>query len=187
VDSRYLHVTGDRTTFQLLLTKLVDIAEHHLRGTRFGIAVDPADSLLRQGESGYQLTWMDAKVDDWVVTPRRGKAVEINALWFNALCLLTNWPREEGDEFHANTFQEHAKKARESFNRRFWSEERGYLLDVIDGEHGDDAACRPNQVFAISLENPVLDETHWPAVMEIVQSKLLTPGGLRSLAPGHPD
>jgi predicted glycogen debranching enzyme len=185
--SRYLHVTNDRATLQLLLPKLVDIAEHHLRGTRFGIAIDPADGLLRQGESGYQLTWMDAKVDDWVVTPRRGKAVEINALWYNALCLLTNWLREEGDELHANTFQDHARKARESFNRRFWSEGRGYLLDVVDGEHGDDAACRPNQVFAISLENPVLDETRWPAVMEVVQSKLLTPVGLRSLAPGHPD
>ena len=78
--------TGDRETLRLLLPMLRDIVEHHLRGTRFGIGVDPADGLLAQGAEGYQLTWMDAKVGDWVVTPRRGKAVEINALWYNALC-----------------------------------------------------------------------------------------------------
>ena len=93
---RYLLTTGDHNTLQLLLPKLIDIVEHHRRGTRFGIGVDPVDGLLRQGEEGYQLTWMDAKVDGWVVTPRRGKAVEINALWYNALCLLAAWLREAG-------------------------------------------------------------------------------------------
>ena len=96
-------------------------------------------------------TWMDAKVDGWVVTPRRGKAVEINALWHNALQLLAGWLREENDAAAAQTFSDHAEKARQSFNRRFWNEERGYLFDVVDGEHGDDPACRPNQVLAISL------------------------------------
>ena len=91
-------ITGDRTTLKLLLPKLVDIVEHHMHGTRFGIGVDPQDGLLRQGQQGYQLTWMDAKVDDWVVTPRRGKAVEINALWYNALRLLEGWLQEEGQE-----------------------------------------------------------------------------------------
>jgi predicted glycogen debranching enzyme len=184
---RYLAATHDRGTLQLLLPKLIDIAEHHLRGTRFGIRVDPADGLLRQGEEGYQLTWMDAKVDGWVVTPRRGKAVEINALWYNALRLLADWLREERGEEAAHPFAEHAQRTRESFNRRFWSEERGYLLDVVDGEHGDDPALRPNQIFAISLRHPVLDETRWPAVLEKVRTELLTPVGLRSLAPGHPD
>jgi predicted glycogen debranching enzyme len=184
---RYLVATHDRGTLQLLLPKLIDIAEHHLRGTRFGIRVDPADGLLRQGEEGYQLTWMDAKVDDWVVTPRRGKAVEINALWHNALRLLADWLREERGEEAAHPFAEHAQRTRESFNRRFWSDERGYLLDVVDGEHGDDPALRPNQIFAISLRHPVLDETRWPAVLEKVRTELLTPVGLRSLAPGHPD
>src|SRR5207244_13529606 len=95
---RYLEITQDRSTLQLLLPKLIDIAEHHLRGTQFGIGVDPADGLLRQGASGYQLTWMDAKVGDWVVTPRRGKAVEINALWYNALRLAEGWVRsQQGD------------------------------------------------------------------------------------------
>jgi predicted glycogen debranching enzyme len=184
---RYLAVTQDRGTLQQILPKLVDIAEHHLRGTRFGIAVDPADGLLRQGEEGYQLTWMDAKVDGWVVTPRRGKAVEINALWYNALCLLAGWLREEQGEAAAQPFAEHARRARESFNRRFWSDERGHLLDVVDGEHGDDPALRPNQIFAISLHHPVLDEARWPAVLEKVRTELLTPVGLRSLARQHPD
>ena len=94
--SRYLHYTEDRTTLHLLLPVLIDIAEHHLRGTRFNIHVDPQDGLLAQGTEGYQLTWMDAKMGDWVVTPRRGKAVEINALWYNALELLARWCREEG-------------------------------------------------------------------------------------------
>lgn len=184
---RYLEVTQDRDTLKVLLPKLIDIAEHHLRGTRFGIVVDPADDLLRQGEQGYQLTWMDAKVDDWVVTPRRGKAVEINALWYNALCLLAGWLREEQGEEAAAPFEEHAKRTRESFNKRFWSEEKNCLLDVVDGEYGDDAAIRPNQIFAITLRHPVLDEARWGAVLQKVQTELLTPVGLRSLAPGHPD
>src|SRR5581483_2035128 len=94
---RYVELTGDRTTLRLLLPKLCEIVHRHIEGTRFGICVDPKDGLLRQGQHGYQLTWMDAKVEDWVVTPRRGKAVEINALWYNALRLLEKWHREEGD------------------------------------------------------------------------------------------
>ena len=93
---RYLHVTGDRSTLRQLIPTLRDIIDHHLRGTRFGIHVDPRDGLLCQGEAGYQLTWMDAKVGDWVVTPRRGKAVEINALWYNAVHLLAGWLAERG-------------------------------------------------------------------------------------------
>jgi predicted glycogen debranching enzyme len=168
------------------LPKLTAIVEHHLRGTRFGIGVDPADGLVRQGEEGYQLTWMDAKVDDWVVTPRRGKAVEINALWYNALRLLGGWLREEGDPL-APQMEEHGERTRESFNRRFWYAEGGYLYDVVDGEHGDDPACRPNQILAISLDHPVLDRERWLPVFEVVRERLLTPVGLRSLAPGHRD
>src|SRR5215470_5489257 len=138
---RYLDFTGDRQTLRLLLPKLKDVVEHHLRGTRFGIKVDPSDGLLRQGERGYQLTWMDAKVGDWVVTPRRGKAVEINALWYNALRLLEGWTRQAYGEDAAASWAEHADRAHESFNRRFWCEEKGYLYDVVDGEEGDDAAC----------------------------------------------
>ncbi|MGV3663152.1 MAG: amylo-alpha-1,6-glucosidase [Prosthecobacter sp.] len=184
---RYITITNDRSTLQQLLPRLVDIAEHHLRGTRFGIGVDHSDGLLRQGAEGYQLTWMDAKVDGWVVTPRRGKAVEINALWYNALCLLEDWLRAEGKEEEARKYGDHAERARDAFNLRFWCEERGHLLDVVDGEHGDDPALRPNMLFSISLRHPVLDENHWAAVVEKARAELLTPVGLRSLSRGHPD
>jgi predicted glycogen debranching enzyme len=183
---RYIRASADTHTLRALLPVLVDIVRHHLEGTRFGIGVDPADGLLRQGAQRYQLTWMDAKVDDWVVTPRRGKAVEINALWYNALSLLELWVREHGggDGLDLAT---HARRARDSFNRRFWYEEGGYLYDVVDGEQGNDSACRPNQVLAISLDYPVLDNSRWAPVLDVVQRRLLTPVGLRSLAPGHPD
>ncbi|HTD87902.1 MAG TPA: amylo-alpha-1,6-glucosidase, partial [Candidatus Binatia bacterium] len=156
---RYLEHTKDRNTLKLLLPGLIDIIDHHLRGTKFNIHVDPNDGLLVQGEEGYQLTWMDAKIGDWVVTPRRGKAVEINALWYNALCLLTGWLRETGDDAAAQPYEEHAERARASFNERFWFAEGGYLYDVVDVDGGstDDPSLRPNQLFAISLDHPALD------------------------------
>jgi predicted glycogen debranching enzyme len=181
-----VRVTGDTQTLRLLLPTFIDIVRHHLAGTRFGIGVDPADGLLRQGEAGYQLTWMDAKVDDWVVTPRRGKAVEINALWYNALCLLQHWIGDLGEATDLDLAR-HAGRVRRAFNARFWCEAAHHLFDVIDGEGGDDAACRPNQVFAISLDHPVLNQERWEPVMQIVHDQLLTPVGLRSLAPGHRD
>lgn len=185
---RYLDATDDRATLKLLLPKLRDVVEHHVRGTEFGIGVDPADGLLRQGAEGYQLTWMDAKVGDWVVTPRRGKAVEINALWYNALRLLEGWVREEEGDAAAAPLAGHAERCRESFNRRFWYERGGHLYDVLDGPDGaSDPALRPNQVFAISLDHPVLERGRWEPVLKVVREKLLTPVGLRSLAPGHPD
>jgi predicted glycogen debranching enzyme len=185
--SRYLAVSGDRVTLRLLIPKLVEIIDCHIAGTKFGIHVDPDDALLHQGQEGYQLTWMDAKVGDWVVTPRRGKAVEINALWYNALRLLEGWLTEEAREAEAQRFGKLADRVLNSFNRRFWNDQMGYLFDVVDGEQGDDPSCRPNQVFAISLPHPVLDRGYWQPVLETVQRKLLTPVGLRSLAPGSPD
>ena len=131
---------------------------------------------------------MDAKVDDWVVTPRRGKAVEVNALWYNALRLTAGWCREHNLCQQCTDFAQLADRAKESFNRRFWCEEGGYLYDVIDGEDGkDDASFRPNQVFAISLENPILAPERWEPVITKVKERLLTPMGLRSLAPGSKD
>ena len=191
---RYAGATGDRALVAKLLPVMTGIAEHHLRGTEFGIRVDAADGLLTQGVEGYQLTWMDAKVDGWVVTPRRGKAVELNALWYNALRLLAAWTRELGassGDAHADTagrtWTEHAERARASFNRRFWYPEGGYLYDIVDGPEGDSIECRPNQLFAISLPNPVLDRERWAPVLDVARERLLTPVGLRSLAPGSPE
>lgn len=186
---RYLEASNDRALLRELLPKLVDIVRHHQAGTRFGIGVDAADGLLRQGADGYQLTWMDAKVDGWVVTPRRGKAVEINALWYNALRLLATWVGEEGAPAGGDTppLAALADQARQSFNRRFWHAEGGYLYDVVDGEAGDDASLRPNQLLALALRHPVLEPRRWPAVLAAVEQRLLTPVGLRSLAEGHPD
>ncbi|MFN8389549.1 MAG: amylo-alpha-1,6-glucosidase [Bdellovibrionota bacterium] len=186
--SRYVARSGDSAFLDEIVPKLQEIIDWHVRGTDFGIGVDPKDGLLRQGEPGYQLTWMDAKVGDWVVTPRRGKAVEINALWYNALKLLEGWTRALGNEPRADSLSSMASRVRESFNERFWNEAGGYLFDVVDGETmREDPACRPNQLFSISLENPVLDPSRWAAVLSVVERELLTPVGLRSLAPGHPD
>jgi predicted glycogen debranching enzyme len=185
--NRYIQATDDQNTLRELLPILADIVTHHQEGTHFGIGVDPSDGLLRQGEEGYQLTWMDAKVGDWVVTPRRGKAVEINALWYNALCLLEKWHRAAGHERRAAALQKDAARVRSSFNRRFWNERTGCLFDVVDGEGGDDPSIRPNQVLALSLENPVLEQARWGAVLGVVEKELLTPRGLRSLARGNKD
>ena len=126
--SRYLAYSGDHTSLQLLLPRLREIIDHHLRGTSFGIGVDPGDGLLRQGAEGYQLTWMDAKVGDWVVTPCRGKAVEINALWYNALRLMERWVSTEEGEEAARPFGQHAAQAEESFNRAFLERAGGVSL-----------------------------------------------------------
>lgn len=184
---RYLDVTGDRATLRLIMPQMREIVDSHLAGTSFGIGVDPSDGLLRQGAEGYQLTWMDAKVGDWVVTPRRGKAVEINALWYNALRLLQKWSAEEEDEGYARQLSLMADRTFRSFNQRFWYPEGGHLYDIVDGESGDDPACRPNQLFAVSLPFPVLDPAKWARVLDTVRERLLTPVGLRTLAPGHPD
>jgi predicted glycogen debranching enzyme len=187
---RYLQTTDDRVTLEVLLPKMHDIVRHHLEGTRFNIHVDPRDGLLVQGAEGYQLTWMDAKCDGWVVTPRRGKAVEINALWYNALRLLEGWTRASGDASRADELKAHAETCRRSFNERFWYEAGGHLFDVIESEEmrgGDDPACRPNQLLAISLEHAVLERERWEPVLNVVREKLLTPVGLRSLSPDHPD
>ena len=183
---RYVEASRDHLTLALLYPTLKQIVDCHVRGTRFGIHVDQRDGLLIQGADDVQLTWMDAKVDGWVVTPRRGKAVEINALWFNALRLMERWAPGQGDE--AATYRQRADHAQRSFNERFWFADGGYLYDVVDAEGGgNDPKCRPNQVFAISLPNPVLAPERWAQVMDIVKQRLLTPVGLRSLAPGDRD
>lgn len=181
--SRYVEWTGDRGTLRALLPKLVEIIDHHVRGTHFNIHVDPEDGLLVQGAEGYQLTWMDAKVDDWVVTPRRGKAVEVNALFYNALRILQRFLAEDGND-EARRMSDLADRVFASFNQRFWYEEGQYLYDVVD-PHDD--ALRPNQLFAIALDHPVLERSRWAPVVAAVERELLTPLGLRSLARNHPD
>jgi len=183
---RYRSVVGDDDILRDLWPTLKSIVEHHVRGTRFGIGTDPRDGLMRAGAPGYQLTWMDAKVGDWVVTPRRGKPVEIQALWYNALRLMARWAEELNE--NPEPFVQRAEQARRSFNARFWNAKRNHLYDVIDGENGRaDASCRPNQLFSLSLTHPILDEDHWEAVIETVHRQLLTPYGLRTLDPAHPD
>ena len=185
---RYVAATGDRDTLRAILPVLRSAVDHHLRGTRFGIGVDPADGLLRQGEEGYQLTWMDAKVDGWVVTPRRGKAVEINALWYNALRLLEEWLREEGEPAEADQVAAHAARARRSFNRRFWYADGNHLYDVVDGEDGrSDPSLRPNQLLAVSLKHPVLDPRLWEPVVRTVKEFLLAPVGVGTLMGKDPE
>jgi predicted glycogen debranching enzyme len=184
---RYVRTTNDQRTLAMLLPTLRTIIDYHLSGTQFGIGVDREDGLLRQGAQGYQLTWMDAKAGDWVVTPRRGKAVEINALWYNALRLMQGWLAAAGEAPASARMAAAADLAQASFARRFWNPTLGHLFDVVDGEQGDDPACRPNQLFAISLPNPVLAPELWPAVFGVVERELLTPVGLRTLARSHPD
>ncbi|HEX2151223.1 MAG TPA: amylo-alpha-1,6-glucosidase [Stellaceae bacterium] len=183
--ARYLARCPDEATLEMLLPIMHEIVRRHIEGCKFGIGVDPQDGLLAQGAEGYQLTWMDAKVGDWIVTPRRGKAVEINALWYNALRLLADWLRAAGNA-EADDIAARAEQARRSFNRRFWYDRGGYLYDVIDSESGDDPAFRPNQILAISLDHPVLDRERWRPVVDSVREKLVTPVGLRSLAPDDP-
>jgi predicted glycogen debranching enzyme len=184
--ARYVQYTEDRDTLALMLPVLRSIVDHHIRGTRFGIGVDERDGLLREGAEGYQLTWMDAKVGDWVVTPRGGKPVEINALWYNALRLLERWLRDFGFADESRDIAQRADRVRQSFNERFWYADGGYLYDVVDGPDGDSTEFRPNQLFALSLDHPVLESSRWATVLEKVQARLVTPVGLRSLAPGSP-
>lgn len=180
---RYYTVTHDTLLLDEILPILEEILHFHIKGTLFGIGMDPHDKLLRQGAPEYQLTWMDAKVEDWVVTPRRGKAVEINALWYNALKIMEQWVGEQKKAL----FCALAEEIKSSFNRRFWIPKEEYLFDVVDGENGDDPSFRPNQIFSFSLKYPVLNAEHWEKVLRKVHDKLLTPYGLRTLEVTHPD
>ena len=190
---RYVAATDDRPTLQALIPGLIEISiDQHQKGTRFGIGVDPADGLLRQGADGYQLTWMDAKVGDWVVTPRRGKAVELSALWYNALKLMEGWVGESRGSAAAEPYARQAEQTRRSFNARFWHEQGGYLYDVVDGESGDDAACRPDARTLFAIAASVIrcsTPRGWAAVVNVARRRpmLHSRRPARSLAPGHPD
>jgi predicted glycogen debranching enzyme len=188
---RLADATGSLTTARGLFPMLSDVIAYHLRGTRYGIGVDPQDGLLRASEDGVQLTWMDAKVDDWVVTPRQGKPVEINALWYNALRVMEKLHLAlkgtvRGGRLPVPDFGELAGQARHSFRERFWHNAGGYLYDVIDSPSGDDPSIRPNQIFALSLGHDLLTLSQARSVLDVVREHLFTPYGLRTLAPSDP-
>lgn len=182
----YYKHTGDKDFVRQLLPVLREIVEWHYNGTRYDIKVDPADELLSGGKEGVQLTWMDAKVGDWVVTPRRGKAVEINALWFNALSTLGLLLTEVGHTDESETYRSRARKVLESFNVVFWNEHEDCLYDYVDGVQKNED-LRPNQIYAISLPFPLLPKDRAIKVFETVTKHLLTPKGLRSLSSAHKD
>jgi predicted glycogen debranching enzyme len=178
----YVAYTGDLEFVRNeLYPVFADIIAWHARGTRYGILVD-AGGLLSSGESGVQLTWMDAKVGDWVVTPRRGKPVEIQALWFNALCVMEELAGKFADEAGQKRYRNMASVANWSFNRLFWNENAGCLYDAVNGG-APDPSIRPNQIFAVSLSHSMLSPGRAKAVVQKVQEHLLTPYGLHSLAP----
>ncbi|HUM48146.1 MAG TPA: amylo-alpha-1,6-glucosidase, partial [Chitinophagales bacterium] len=183
---QYLQQSGDEDFVKNeLLPVLKDIIDWHFKGTRYNIHVTE-DGLLSGGAPGQQLTWMDARVGDWVVTPRSGKAVEINALWYNALMVYADLLSINGESAKAREFTLHAKKTRASFAVTFWNEYKNCLYDCVDGNHKDDA-IRPNQLFAISLPFPLLTGKKAENILKIVTEKLYTPYGLRSLSADHPD
>lgn len=179
----YYKATSDLRFVKTILPALEEIIRWHEQGTRFNIHVDK-DDLLYGGDEGVQLTWMDAKVENWVVTPRKGKAVEVNALWYNALCVVDFLLNETNKTSKAEWYRSKSKNVKENFNKAFWNEEKGYLFDYIDGEYKNDD-IRPNQIYAVSLPFGLLDPQRSEQVFRIVESTLLTPRGLRSLAPGN--
>jgi predicted glycogen debranching enzyme len=182
---KYLEYTGDDGFVRdELMPILRDIIEWHDKGTRYNIHVDE-DMLLYAGEPGVQLTWMDAKVGDWVVTPRQGKAVEINALWYNVLTIFAELSERYGEVSDAIVFSERAKNVKAAFGATFWNADGGYLFDYVDGEYRD-AAIRPNQIFALSLPFHLLEGERAQRVLRVVEDHLLTPAGLRSLSPSDP-
>ncbi|MCL5263770.1 MAG: amylo-alpha-1,6-glucosidase [Chloroflexi bacterium] len=181
---RYLQRTDDLGLVEELYPVLEDIVDWHVRGTRHNIKADPVDGLLYAGEDGIQLTWMDAKVDDWVITPRRGKPVEVNALWYNALASMGTFARRLGKPTPAST--DIVQKVWSSFNEKFWNSQGDYLYDVVDCRLGQDASFRPNQILAISLPYPVLRRDRWKVVVDKVMERLVTPFGLRTLPSDDP-
>ncbi|MEO1134110.1 MAG: amylo-alpha-1,6-glucosidase, partial [Cyanobacteria bacterium J06639_1] len=186
----YAAKTGDRDFLETVFPTLQSIVDWHQRGTRYGIQLDAEDGLLYAGEPDSQLTWMDAKIGDWAITPRIGKPIEINALWYNALRVTAACARwlDRSDRDYVQM----AERAAASFER-FWIGDRGYCYDVLDPPDGNDDSFRPNQIFAVSLPDrdsaypALLDLPRRQAIVTAVARNLLTSYGLRSLHPNHPD
>jgi predicted glycogen debranching enzyme len=179
----YVEASDDIATLRELFPALDGIVRAYRDGTRFGIHVDPADGLIYAGEEGVQLTWMDAKVGDWVVTPRIGKPVEIAALWYNALRHLALLAPRAGVD--GTKYANYAEATAKGFER-FWNDERGYCYDVLDGPHGNDPSLRPNQLFALSLPHSALAPERSQTIVRVCAGQLLASTGLRSLGPQEP-
>jgi glycogen debranching enzyme len=182
----YLRTTRNYTFLEEIYYRLTECIEHYVQGTSRGIRVDARDGLLYACSPGQALTWMNARVNGVPLTERGGKAVEVNALWYYVLSLMHEWSQYMGQtrqQGRSTAFYEHLlEQCRQHFQRRYWNTD-GYLYDVIDGVEGDDAAIRPNQLFALSLRYPVLDISYHQGVIDVVTHHLLTPYGLRTLAP----
>ena len=180
----YAENTGDfNFVKEHLYEKLKDIIEWHFKGTRYNIHVDQNDGLLVAGTQNSQLTWMDAKDGDTVFTPRSGKAVEIQALWFNALNILADFAEKFGEREIEEKYASSAEKARQSFDELFWNDAKNCLFDVIEEDGMPNGQLRPNQIFAVSLHYSMLNIEKARKIVETVENNLLTPVGLRSLAP----
>ncbi len=178
----YIAETGDLEFLRTLLPALDAIVDGYVNGTRYGIRVD-GDGLVQAGVPGVQLTWMDAKVGDSVITPRIGKPVEISALWYAALRAMETLGPAAGSS--AKRYRTLAERCARGL-QRFWNAERGYCFDVLDGPGGDDPALRPNQLFAIALHASAFDATQARSIVDVCARELLTSHGLRTLAPGDP-
>jgi predicted glycogen debranching enzyme len=176
---RTVQAEWDQIFAQAMAIVLAKVYDWHVRGTFYGIKVDPKDGLLSQGEEGVQLTWMDAKIGDWVVTPRHGKPVEINGLWINALRVMEWLASKLGDAASA-TYNDAATKAESNFDKKFWSERRGHYLDTADP---DDVSLRPNQVIAMALPFGPANGDKAVRALKCVEAELVTDRGLRTLAP----
>ncbi len=179
----YYASTGDKDSLSELFPILAEIIDNHRQGTRYNIKLDANDGLIYAGEKGVQLTWMDAKVGDWVVTPRIGKPIEINALWYNALRTMSKFAQQLGKPYQ--DYDTSAQQTLKGFGR-FWNNATGYCYDVLDGPEGNDSSLRPNQIFAVSLPESPLTSEQQRSVVEICNRTLLTPYGLRSLSPDNP-
>jgi glycogen debranching enzyme len=175
------HDTDDYVFVQVhLYPVLSDIVEWHIRGTRYGIRMD-ADALIESNDPGVQLTWMDAKIGDWVVTPRNGKAVEIQALWYNALRVMEDLAQRIGSPDEAARYSVLAARAKDSFNEMFWNDNAACLYDCVAGDRPD-PSMRPSQILAVSLTHSMLSAERAKAVVDAVERELFTPYGLRSLS-----
>ncbi|MCC6141298.1 MAG: glycogen debranching enzyme family protein [Nitrospira sp.] len=183
---RYLDAAQDESRVRATAWPAVkQILDGYRHGTRYGIRMDE-DGLIAGGVPGAQLTWMDAKIGEWVVTPRHGKPVEIQALWVRALEVGERLARRFGEAAYADQCQADRAQAVTSFQQRFWYEPGGYLYDVIDGPEGPDASLRPNQLYAISLANDLVPRDRAQQILRLVKQQLVTPVGLRTLSPDDP-